>query len=151
MRHDLLMRHDSWCLKHDSIVSYLASFVYTICETLLHDTIILDSRKGISSVHFLIHASSLMCICPNRRICMTPACTASASGRALAELHQGSSRTPGRGNLSPNGRIRQVKNTTSCHNFDTINLNLNWISTAPGGAVLKKDLQYKSTGTWYKF
>jgi len=30
-------------------------------------------------------------------------------------------------NLSPNGRIRQVQNTTSCHNFDTINLNLNLV------------------------
>ena len=28
-------------------------------------------------------------------------------------------------NLSAYGRIRQVQNTKSCHDFDTINLNLN--------------------------
>jgi len=46
---------------------------------------------------------------------------------------------------------RVFLNTTSCHHFDTVNLNLNWISTAPGDAVLNKDLKYKYKGTWYKF
>jgi len=36
-------------------------------------------------------------------------------------------------NLSANGRMRQIQNTTSCHHFDTINSNLNWIRIAPGG------------------
>ena len=40
---------------------------------------------------------------------------------------------------------------TNCNYLNTINLKLNRISTAPGGAVLNKNLQYKSRGTWYKF
>ena len=51
-------------------------------------------------------------------------------------------------NPSPYGRIRQVQNTTSCHNFDSNKLNP---STAPGAEVLNKDLLYKCKGTWYKF
>ena len=38
----------------------------------------------------------------------------------------------------------------SCHSFDTIHLQLNWIRSAPEGAVLNKDLRFKSKGTWYK-
>jgi len=52
-------------------------------------------------------------------------------------------------NSSLNERIWQVQNTTSCQNFDTINLKLNCISTAPGGAVLNNDLRYKFKGTCY--
>jgi len=44
-----------------------------------------------------------------------------------------------------------LQNTTSWNDFVTINLNLNWISIALGGAVLNKDPQYKYKGTWYKF
>jgi len=54
-------------------------------------------------------------------------------------------------NLSPYGKIRQVQKMTSCHHYDTIDLELNWISTAPGGAVLNKVLLCKSKGTWFKF
>ena len=53
-------------------------------------------------------------------------------------------------NLSPNRRIRHVKNTTSCHNFDTKNLHINWISIAPGGVVPKKicNTNTKGLGTY---
>jgi hypothetical protein len=34
----------------------------------------------------------------------------------------------------------KYKNTTSCHNFDTISLNLDYTGTASWGAVLKKNL-----------
>jgi len=54
-------------------------------------------------------------------------------------------------NLSPYGNIRQVQDMTSCHHYETIDFELNWISTAPGGAVLNKVLLYKSEGTWFKF
>jgi len=40
--------------------------------------------------------------------------------------------------------------TEECKFYDTINLKLNEISTAPGGAVLNKDLLGKFKGTWYK-
>ena len=59
------------------------------------------SRVVILSVQFLIHASSLICICLVWRICMTPGaflmCAVSVSERVLAELIQESSRwSPGR-------------------------------------------------------
>jgi len=48
-----------------------------------------DSREVGSSVQFLIHASSSICICLVWRICMTPGaflmCAASVSERVLAE------------------------------------------------------------------
>ena len=44
-----------------------------------------------------------------------------------------------------------VQNKTSCHNFGTINWNLNEISTAPRGAVLNQNKLYKSKGTRYTF
>jgi len=48
-----------------------------------------DSRQVGSSIQFLIHASSSICICLVRRICMTPCAflmsAASASERVLAE------------------------------------------------------------------
>ena len=40
-------------------------------------------------------------------------------------------------NLSPSGRIRQVQNTTSCHNSGTMNLNSIRISTVRGHAPYK--------------
>ena len=53
-------------------------------------------------------------------------------------------------NLSPSGRIRQVQNTTSCHNFGTINLSSIRISTVRGHAPYKYPLRNtmpKSSGT----
>ena len=40
-------------------------------------------------------------------------------------------------NLSPSGRIGQVQNTTSCHNYGTMNVNSIRISTVRGHAPYK--------------
>jgi len=53
-------------------------------------------------------------------------------------------------NLSPSGRIRQVQNTTSCHNSGTMNLNSIRISTVRGHAPYKypsRNTMPKSPGT----
>jgi len=53
-------------------------------------------------------------------------------------------------NLSPSGRIRQVQNTTSCHNSVTMNLNSTRISTVRGHAPYKyppRNTIPKSPGT----
>ena len=54
-------------------------------------------------------------------------------------------------NLSPSGRIRQVQNTTSCHNSGTTNLNSIVISTVRGHAPYKyppRNTMWKSPGTY---
>ena len=53
-------------------------------------------------------------------------------------------------NLRPSGRIRQVQNTTSCHNSGTMNLNSIRISTVRGHAPYKyppHNTMPKSPGT----